>query len=181
MDWLGAFLVNVIDKYCKLAETIPYLDDFMDMSVLFFAVAQIICAVGLFIIYSKMRTKRWPALIPVVGIYWLGELIHRRIAAVFIVISKIMILSGLLEYLMILYYPLSKNYDIFMQYNTRVLALSLLVIGAAFLIRMVAGWFLYGHLCRQYEVRKWWLVPFSVVPNITLLFWSINPRIRDWN
>ena len=68
-----------------------------------FVLAQIICAVALFVIFSKMRAKRWPALIPVSGIYWLGELIHRRIAAVFIVISKIILLLYFFEYLLVLY------------------------------------------------------------------------------
>ena len=121
-------------------------------------------------------------MVPVSGIYWLGELIQRRVAAVFIVFAKLLILLSCMEYILVFY----RELDMTSPLSLRLLSADSVVIGpcivaagAAFLIRFIAGLFLYGHLCGKYGVSKWWLVPFSIVPYSTMLFWSMNSRVRD--
>ena len=175
MEMLG----KLFDAYAEMMRDIPLLDGLLERSVVLFGIVQVICAVGLFSVFARMNAKRWPAAIPVSGIYWLGELIQRRVAAVFIVFSKLLILLSCAEYMLSVYSELDIA-DLQQWGNDwPVISLCILAAGVALLIRFIAGLFLYGRLCGKFGVSKWWLVPFSVVPYITMLFWSMNSKVRD--
>lgn len=178
MEMLGA----LFDIYAEVIQGFPLLDELLERSVVLFVIVQVICAAGLFSIFSRMNAKRWPAAIPVSGIYWLGELIQRRVAAVFIVISKLLILLSCAEYMLATFRELDVSDPMSIQFwgnDWPVVGLCMLAVGVALLIRFIAGLFLYSRLCGKFGVSKWWLVPFSVAPYITMLFWSMNSKVRD--
>ena len=53
-----------------------------------------------------------------------------------------------------------------------------ILLAALLLVRTIAGCFLYRKLIRKFGVERWWMLFFLLEPNLTTLFFGLNPNIR---
>lgn len=133
---------------------------------------QLACCIGMYAMFSKITEKRRLAFVPGINCARLGELFDVRIAGFLVGLSQILLL------------PVTSLIDDFFSYgvlinNKEAIIFVLFLFLVLLLIRMTAGFFLFGRLIVVMNRSRWWLAAFALLPNLTLFFWGLNPRIRE--
>ena len=54
-----------------------------------------------------------------------------------------------------------------------------LVGGCIAIVQCVAGFFVFRVLISRFKAKKRWLVPFLIVPDLTIFFWGLNAEMLE--
>ena len=149
------------------------MDDILVESLLIYTMLQVCCAFGLHGIFAKLNGKKSWAVVPAAGVAYLGDLCGCRLAGSVIALCKIAALVAAEATVRVYTIPL---------FDPDVLAfhcgVTCILLAALLLVRTIAGCFLDRKLIRKFGVERWWMLFFLLEPNLTTLFFGLNPNIR---
>jgi hypothetical protein len=148
------------------------IDEVLIEALFIYTVLQVCFAIGLRGIFSKLNAKKWWAFLPGVNAAYLGDLCGCRAAGIVIALCKLVFLVASEATVRVFTIPLIDEKSI--SYHC---GITLLLFAGAFLVRTIAGFFLYRKLIRRFRAERWWMIFFLLFPNLTVLFFGFHPGI----
>ena len=148
------------------------IDEVLIEALFIYTVLQVCFAIGLRGIFSKLNAKKWWAFLPGVNAAYLGDLCGCRAAGIVIALCKLVFLVASEATVRVFTIPLMDEKSI--SYHC---GITLLLFAGAFLVRTIAGFFLYRKLIHRFRTERWWMIFFLLFPNLTVLFFGFHPGI----
>jgi hypothetical protein len=148
------------------------IDEVLVEALFIYTVLQVCFAIGLRGIFSKLNAKKWWAFLPGVNAAYLGDLCGCRAAGIVIALCKLVFLVASEATVRVFTIPLIDEKSI--SYHC---GITLLLFAGAFLVRTIAGFFLYRKLIRRFRAERWWMIFCLLCPNLTVLFFGFHPGI----
>lgn len=148
---------------------------FSEEPFLVYLLVQVIACVGMTGLFRKMSGKKsWLGIIPGINYARLGILCGQK--ALGVIYGFVQLFLGV-GFLMIDPYSdesIAVGTNLMLMLDIALLAIIVLT-----LFQMIVGIFLFKKLIDLFGESRWWLLPFTLIPHLTLLFWGISPRIRE--
>ena len=141
-------------------------------SLFIYVMLQVVCAAGLFGIFTKLNSSRRLAWIPGVNMARLGDVCGCRAAGFAAGLCKIGFLIVVEASVRVYLIPLLDE-DVLTLHCGIIMCLA----AGLLLVRTAAGFVMYRKLIRRFSESRWWMIMFLLFPNITMLFFGFNPNI----
>jgi hypothetical protein len=168
---MTAFLIEIGKKLYVLIWLNDVLDGLAYDTLFFYTFLQILCCIGLYGIFTVMNSAKWWAFLPAANIARLGDICGRRIAGIILGVSRI---------LMLLVCENLVQIEFVIPTEAFLLAGTMALVGAGIVIaQSVAGFFVFRELITRFKAKKRWMLPFLIVPDLTIFFWGLNAQMLE--
>jgi hypothetical protein len=168
---MTAFLTEIGKKLYVMIWLNQVLDGLAYDTLFFYTFLQICCCIGLYGIFAKMNAAKWWAVLPAANIARLGDICGMKAAGFILGLSRILMLLVCENIVQIEFLIPTEGF---------LLAGTMALVGGCIaIVQCVAGFFVFRVLISRFKAKKRWLVPFLIVPDLTIFFWGLNAEMLE--